>query len=50
MYEARSSALLGEFGKEHGSPFLKRRELGQDVLCERTSMAIRSPAAGSAMP
>jgi hypothetical protein len=27
MYEARSLALLGEFGKERGSPFLKRREV-----------------------
>ena len=26
-----SSALLGEFGKERGPPFLKRRELGLEL-------------------
>src|SRR5580693_5615193 len=31
-HEARSSALLGEFGKERGPPFLKRRELGPELL------------------
>ena len=31
-HEVRASALLGEFGKEHGPPFLKRRELGPELL------------------
>src|SRR5260370_37542834 len=30
--EARSSALLGEFGKECGAPFLERRELGPELF------------------
>ncbi len=30
--EARSSALHGEFGKECGPPFLKRRELGPELF------------------
>jgi hypothetical protein len=30
-HEARSSALLGEFGKERDPPFLKGRELGPEL-------------------
>jgi hypothetical protein len=34
-HEARSSALLGEFGKEYGPRFLKRRELGPEFVSAR---------------
>jgi len=32
VHEARSSAVLGEFGKERGPPLLERRELGPELF------------------